>query len=226
VRIYHKELNSFDTLRALTPRFRIRYPPAEEQEESITFNGSVCVDIHQTLLHEKFAKPNKAVDLSSKELTEIPNISNTWTKENVQQIDLSSNNIQHTPVQLPYKGLLVLKIQANACPIWLPDSFFTLAVHLQRIYLSRNRMKRLPCSLGILRYLKELDVSHNEIQLWTFTQLDSLELLDLSYNKPLREESLLSLARLNGLTDLNLNACGLTHSPIPDCLSHIAQLHL
>lgn len=102
-------------------------------------------------------------------------------------------------------NLKQLKLDGNQLQTIQHDAFHTLT-SLRRLVLARNWLK----DVGGLPNLTELDVSFNKLRT---VNLEAVEVVDLSGN-PLEEEGLKNL-RLEGLRELRLAQCGLSHFNFP-----------
>lgn len=122
----------------------------------------------------------KAIDLSNKELTDIP----PWVFEskNLNILLLINNEITSIPSELDslklLKELVLFKNQLYV----LPESIDTLQ-ELELLNVGNNHLRNLPDSLIELRKLKMLVLSNNQLaKLPLLNGLDSLKLLDLGSN--------------------------------------------
>ncbi|MBI4647828.1 MAG: leucine-rich repeat domain-containing protein [Bacteroidia bacterium] len=125
---------------------------------------------------EAFSITKKKLDLSNKDISEIPPEIEKLTQ--IEYLDLSYNRLEH-----------------------LPENLFKL-VNLKTLLLTRNELVELPPAICLLQLLETLDISNNKLETFPaeIGKLENLISLDASFNKlaelPMELTNLLSLRKL------------------------------
>jgi len=169
-----KYLNSIDSKTVKAIEFEKLLDSLEKWVDENSLNDIVPTN------KEGFENLEK-LDLSSKDLTEIPEAIILF--KNLISLDLRNNSLEELPSSLgQLNNLKELYVGANSLT-YLPKSLKELS-KLEYLNLWSNRLSTYPDFLCNFEYLKELNCSHNSILEISeeFNNLYSLEICDFSNN--------------------------------------------
>ncbi|KAJ6240972.1 leucine rich repeat containing protein [Anaeramoeba flamelloides] len=159
-----------------------------------SFNGLETIPLRVFKL-----KNLKRLNLKGNKLHHLSNNLNQLT--NLVSLDLSENQLTSIPIQLKsLKSLQIISLYRNKIKTLNEDFLFSKEIPLHELILGSNRLRKLPD---------------------TFTQLQDLEILFLSYNEfTIFPES--AFRSLKKLTSLSFSSNSL--EKITDCISNLSNL--
>ena len=181
------------------------------------------------LIEQTQAENSTELDLSGKELTEIP--PEIFQLSNLQILALFSNKITKIPNAIAALSNLQDLSLANNQITEIPDGLLshsrseTAALpNLQWLDLSSNKITKIPDVIAALSNLQDLSLADNQITEIpdVIASLSNLQWLDLSHNQITKIPD--AIAALSNLQTLNLYSNQITE--IPDAITQLINLKI